>query len=141
MNHNVRAHVSSAASLHYQLSVLDGTALPMCGMRHFGSSYVTPKDACFCSLHVPVNMARLPSQLLLLLNGSLADPYLLPTMSAIPSPPHMRDKTIRPTGDSRQNSKVTAVTMPMYSKGPLSNSCLLVNESKVDTDRHCSIST
>ena len=112
----------------------------MCRMRNFGDSCVTPKDACFCSPHVPVNMARLPSQLLLWLNGSLADPYLLPTMSANPSPPHMRDKTIRPTGDSRQNSKVTAVTIPMYSKGPLSNSCLFIHKSTVNTaepDRHC----
>ena len=60
---------------------------------------------------VPVHIAKLPAQLLALLNGSLAVPYLLPMISARPSPPHISDNTIMPTGESRQKTTVTAVMM------------------------------
>lgn len=65
-------------------------------------------DVRWC-VGVPANMAKLPAQLLVRLKGSFAEPNFLPTMSARPSPPHMREMTIMPIGDCRQKTIVAAV--------------------------------
>jgi hypothetical protein len=59
-----------------------------------------------------MNIEMLPIQLLFSLNGSFAEPYLLPTMSAKPSPPLIIDNETIPIGDWRQKTKtLTSSTM------------------------------
>ncbi len=63
---------------------------------------------------LPANMAKLPAQLLFRLCGSgLPFPKRRPTMSAMPSPPHMSATATIPVGDSRQYTAVTAISTRM----------------------------